>query len=67
MCGTYARVDTIRDDQLKLFKDAGINWLCLGIEAGNQNVRLDIDKGRISRCKHKRSCKKIEDMQAFKC
>jgi transketolase len=23
-----------------------INWLCLGIEAGNQDVRLDIEKGR---------------------
>ena len=42
----YARVDTIRADQLKLFKKAGINWLCLGIEAGNENVRLDMEKGR---------------------
>jgi anaerobic magnesium-protoporphyrin IX monomethyl ester cyclase len=42
----YARVDTVRSDQLALFKRAGINWLCLGIEAGNQNVRLDIEKGR---------------------
>lgn len=41
----YGRVDTIRADQLALFKKAGINWLCLGIEAGNQNVRLDISKG----------------------
>jgi radical SAM superfamily enzyme YgiQ (UPF0313 family) len=42
----YARIDTIREDQLELFKKAGVNWLCLGIEAGNQNVRLDIEKGR---------------------
>jgi anaerobic magnesium-protoporphyrin IX monomethyl ester cyclase len=42
----YARIDTVRADQLALFKRAGINWLCLGIEAGNQNVRLDIEKGR---------------------
>jgi radical SAM superfamily enzyme YgiQ (UPF0313 family) len=42
----YARIDTIRSDQLELFKKAGINWLCLGIEAGNQDVRLDIEKGR---------------------
>jgi len=42
----YARIDTIREDQLELFKKAGVNWLALGIEAGNQNVRLDIDKGR---------------------
>lgn len=42
----YARIDTIRRDQLQLFKKAGINWLALGVEAGNQNVRLDIEKGR---------------------
>jgi radical SAM superfamily enzyme YgiQ (UPF0313 family) len=42
----YARVDSVRKDQLKLFKDAGVNWLCLGIEAGNRNVRLEIEKGK---------------------
>jgi radical SAM superfamily enzyme YgiQ (UPF0313 family) len=42
----YARIDSIRADQLDLFKRAGINWLCLGIEAGNQVVRMDVDKGR---------------------
>ena len=42
----YARVDTVREDQLALFKKAGVNWLCLGIEAGNQVVRKDIEKGR---------------------
>ena len=55
------RVDTIRDDKLKLFKDAGINWLCLGIEAGNQNVRLDIDKGRFKDVNIRDVVKKIED------
>ena len=42
----YARVDSVRKDQLELFKDAGVNWLCLGIEAANQNVRLEIEKGK---------------------
>ena len=42
----YARVDTVREDQLALFKKAGINWLALGIEAANQVVRKDIEKGR---------------------
>lgn len=42
----YARVDTIREDQLDLFKRAGVNWLALGIEAGNKNVRLEIEKGK---------------------
>ena len=42
----YARVDTVREDQLALFKKAGINWLALGIEASNQEIRKNIDKGR---------------------
>jgi radical SAM superfamily enzyme YgiQ (UPF0313 family) len=42
----YARIDSVRKDQLELFKEAGVNWLCLGIEAANQNVRLEIEKGK---------------------
>ena len=42
----YARVDTVREDQLELFKKAGVNWLALGIESGNQEIRQSIDKGR---------------------
>jgi len=42
----YARIDTVREDQLELFKKAGINWLALGIEASNQEIRKNIDKGR---------------------
>lgn len=42
----YARVDSVRKDQLDLFREAGVNWLCLGIEAANQNVRLEIEKGK---------------------
>ena len=41
----YARIDTVKNDDLELFKKAGINWLCLGIEAANRNVRLEISKG----------------------
>jgi radical SAM superfamily enzyme YgiQ (UPF0313 family) len=41
----YSRVDTVREDKLELFKKAGINWLALGIEAGNQNVRQEVSKG----------------------
>ena len=42
---TYSRVDTVRPDYLELFKRAGVNWLALGIEAGNQNVRQEVSKG----------------------
>lgn len=41
----YARVDTVRPNYLPLFKKAGINWLCLGIESGNQRVRREASKG----------------------
>ena len=41
----YSRVDTVRSDKLALFKQAGINWLALGIEAGNQMVRQEVSKG----------------------
>lgn len=41
----YSRVDTVRDELLPKFKKAGINWFCLGIEAGNQTVRREVSKG----------------------
>ena len=40
----YARVDTVRKDLLKKMKKAGLQWLCLGIEAGAAEVRDDVDK-----------------------
>ena len=42
---TYSRVDTVRRDTIDLFKQAGVDWLALGIEAGNQNVRQEVSKG----------------------
>lgn len=35
----YARVDTVKEHTLKRMKQAGINWLALGIESANPNVR----------------------------
>jgi radical SAM superfamily enzyme YgiQ (UPF0313 family)/nitrate reductase NapAB chaperone NapD len=40
----YARVDTIKDGMLDKLKAAGFNWLALGIEAGADRVRADVDK-----------------------
>ena len=57
----YARVDSIRKDQLALFKKAGVNWLALGIEAGNQNVRLEIDKGRFEQVDIRQVVSDIKD------
>lgn len=41
----YARVDTVREKYLDLFRAAGIKWLALGVEAANQDVRLEVTKG----------------------
>lgn len=35
----YARVDTVKPSNLKKMKKAGINWLALGIESADPNVR----------------------------
>ena len=57
----YARVDTVRKDQLELFKKAGVNWLALGIESGNQNVRVEIDKGKFKQVNIREVVKNIKD------
>jgi anaerobic magnesium-protoporphyrin IX monomethyl ester cyclase len=40
----YARVDTVRDDMLEKLKQAGFQWLALGIEAADRSVRKDVEK-----------------------
>jgi len=35
----YARVDTVHPENLRIMKQAGINWLALGIESANPAVR----------------------------
>lgn len=57
----YARVDSVRKDQLELFKNAGVNWLALGIEAGNPQVRLEIDKGRFKQVDIREVVQQIKD------
>jgi radical SAM superfamily enzyme YgiQ (UPF0313 family) len=42
----YSRIDTVRPEYLEKFKKAGINWLALGIEAGNQQIRQEVSKGK---------------------
>ena len=44
----YARVDTIKQSQLELFKNAGINWLGVGIESASEIVRGNATKGAFS-------------------
>lgn len=42
----YARVDTTKEKHLETMQKAGINWLALGIEAANEEVRKGVVKGR---------------------
>jgi anaerobic magnesium-protoporphyrin IX monomethyl ester cyclase len=41
----YARVDTVKDGMSEKLKQAGFNWLAFGIEAANERVRGDVQKG----------------------
>lgn len=57
----YSRIDTVRGSLLKLVKDAGIEWLALGIEAGVQTIRLSSSKGTFKDTNVREICKLIED------
>ena len=59
----YARVDSVRKDQLELFKKAGVNWLALGIESGNQNVRIEIDKGKFKQVNIREVVKILKNLE----
>jgi radical SAM superfamily enzyme YgiQ (UPF0313 family) len=41
----YSRVDTVQPHYLDMFKQAGVGWLALGVEAANQNIRHEVSKG----------------------
>jgi radical SAM superfamily enzyme YgiQ (UPF0313 family) len=40
----YARIDTINEKILRMAKQAGINWLCYGIETASKKVRDGVSK-----------------------
>lgn len=44
-CWVYARVDTVKPENLTKMKKAGINWIALGIESASLNVRNNVQKG----------------------
>lgn len=56
----YARVDTVRPDDLEKFKAAGINWLCLGIESANQTIRREVAKGSYEDVDVRQVCREIK-------
>jgi radical SAM superfamily enzyme YgiQ (UPF0313 family) len=58
---TYSRVDTVRPGVLATFKRAGVNWLALGVEAGNQMVRQEVSKGSFKEVNIRNVCAAIRD------
>jgi anaerobic magnesium-protoporphyrin IX monomethyl ester cyclase len=58
---TYSRIDTVRRELLELFKRAGVNWLAVGIEAGNQLVRKKVSKGSFQEVNIREVCKAINE------
>ena len=55
----YSRIDTAREKVLDLTRQAGIKWLALGIEAGNQTVRQEVSKGSFKDVNVREICKMI--------
>ena len=41
----YARVDTVKDGMIDKLRRAGFRWLAFGIEAADESVRRDVQKG----------------------
>jgi anaerobic magnesium-protoporphyrin IX monomethyl ester cyclase len=58
----YSRIDTVRDPEtLNLVRNAGIKWLCLGIESGNKEIRLEVTKGKFEDVDVEKVVRQIED------
>lgn len=57
----YTRVDTVKPQYLEKLKQAGVNWLALGIEAGNTDIRREITKGKFEDINIRQVVKMIQD------
>lgn len=57
----YTRVDTVKPKYLDKLKAAGVNWLAPGIEAGNQEIRREITKGKFEDINIREVVKMIHD------
>jgi len=58
----YARIDTIKEEHLRKMKQAGINWLALGIESASEEVRQGAEKGRFNETDIVNIVKMIKDV-----
>lgn len=57
----YARIDTIKEQYLEVLKNAGVNWLGLGIESANQTVRQEVVKGKFKEINIRNIINKISE------
>tara|TARA_B100001939_G_scaffold343615_1_gene356610 strand:- start:327 stop:1820 length:1494 start_codon:yes stop_codon:yes gene_type:complete len=57
----YTRVDTVKPQYLEKLKAAGVNWLALGIEAGNTEIRREITKGKFEETNIREVVKMIQE------
>ena len=57
----YSRVDTVQPQYLDLLKKAGVQWLALGIEAGNQEIRREISKGKFQEVDIRKAVDQVRD------
>jgi anaerobic magnesium-protoporphyrin IX monomethyl ester cyclase len=57
----YSRVDTVQQQYLDLLRKAGIQWLALGIEAGNQEIRREISKGRFQEIDIRKAVRQVQE------
>ena len=57
----YTRIDTVKPKYLDKLKAAGVNWLAPGIEAGNQEIRREITKGKFEDINIREVVKMIHD------
>lgn len=58
----YSRIDTVkRPEILNKVREAGIKWLCLGIESGSKSIRLEVSKGKFEDVDVEKVVKQIED------
>lgn len=58
----YSRIDTVkRPEVLDIVRKAGIKWLCLGIESGRKDIRLEVSKGKFEDVDVEKIVHQIED------
>lgn len=57
----YARIDTVNEAILRKLKQAGVTWVCYGIEGGNKNIRDKVSKGQFDASRIERAVKMTYD------